>query len=366
MPNAPKAKFTTLGKSKFVHVVRSKAFDLKPREKGGSGCQQVRKYTVAGNVNYKSTISPEAALALENCAHCETHDVATALLPKPSKADRKQESDDFRERFAKEAAGKGKTKPKKVAKAKAVKEPKAPKQPKDRKPPKPTKSGPRSVVPSGTADPAKAKAEMLSAFGDEHGWKSKIEKDGNTGHWVLVSTRDDETIYTYFIDGKYDIARHAEVIVGTWTGKLRGAHGVRRQMSGEGRDRPHPSPGTGRSGPRKSKAEVEAEADEHESPEDARKRVPFSLDDDPVAIIDAIKGRTIRWRSNAVDGGMMDSAWLPAEAKGKKRDKIEIVDHPKTGKRILRFFTVVSITEHGEQYGPERSVYLDKIVRVVE
>jgi hypothetical protein len=343
--STPKPKFVMLGKSKFIHVVRTKTYDLKK-----SQCQQVRKYTVAGNVPKKG-ISPEAASALDPCPDCGTRnaiDVALQPSAEEAKAAAKERAAEVRDR----ASGK---KPK-AAKPVKAKEPKEPKEPRK---PSLTKSGPRSVV-SGVDDPAKAKAEMLSAFGDEHGWGSRLDKDPDTGHWVLTSRKGPEVITTYFIDGKYDVARHAEITVGSWSGKLRGAHAVRRQMSMEGRDRPHPEPGKGRSGPRKRDDAEVVPADE--SPEDARRRVPFLLDDPEVEIIEKIKGKVIKWRNGI--SGSLEEAWLPSDAKGKKRAKITIVTHPKTEKRMVNFLTVLSVNEHGEQYGPERSVYLDKIVRV--
>lgn len=351
----PKPKFTVLGKSKFVHVVRSKAHDLKAAAKGGSGCQQVRKYTVAGKVNYKGGLSPSAALALDDCPQCHTHEVATALLPKPTKEDRRQARDDTMAKIAAEQKTDGQRKrdAKKAGKtAKAAK----PKKERKAKVAKVSKSGPRSV-----GGDSQSKADALAEFAKEHGWKTKVE-DAKPG-LVLIATRGEETIRCFFVDGKYDTTRHASVSVGDWSGKLRGVHGCRNQMAGEGRDRPHPKPGVGRSGPRKGKGKEVDVAPEDESPEDAKRRVPFNVDDDAVVIIDAIKGRTIKWRNGTTNA--VEEAWLPGEAKGKKRDKIEITDHPKSGRRILRFFTVVGVTEHGESYGPERSVFIDKIIRVV-
>lgn len=343
----PKPKFTTLGKSKFAHVVRTKAQDLKPAAKGGSGCQQVRKYTVAGKINYKSSLSADAALALDDCIQCHTHDVARSLMPKPTKEERQAKRDETLKKMAdsRKTDGQRKREAKKAGKA-----------PKEAKPGKKTKSGPRSV---GGDD--RSKAEALAAFGKEHGWTTGVD-EANPG-LVVTAVRGAETITCFFVDGKYDTTRHASVEVNGWTGKLRGVHGCRNQMAGEGRDRPHPNPGTGRSGPRKKDRGDEPDVPEDESPEDAHRRVPFAIDDDAVVIIDAVKGKTIRWRNGT--SGAMEEAWLPGDAKGKKRSKIEIVDHPKENRRIIRFFTVTSITEHGEQYGPERSVFLDKITRVV-
>lgn len=346
-------KFMMLGKSKYVHAVRTKAQDL--GSKNGSQCQMVRKAQVAGTIPKGKGLSPEAASALDPCPNCETDVAIQAALkssqtPEDRRAEAKAKADEVRDR----ASGKKPRKAAKVAKPKAEKASKAPRQPSM------TKSGPRSVV-SGVEDAAKAKAELLMTFGDEHGWSSSLDKDKDSGHWVVTSKRGNEVIHTFYIDGKYDVGRHAEIVVGSWSAKLRGAHAVRRQMAMEGRDKPHPEPGKGRGGPRKK--DDEDAVPEHESPEDARKRVPFNMDDPASEIIEAIKGKTIRWRNGV--SNTIDEAWLPADSHGKKRDKIRVYDHPKTpGRRMVEFLTVVAVNEDGELYGPERTVALDKIVRV--
>ena len=135
-------------------------------------------------------------------------------------------------------------------------------------------------------------------------------------------------------------------------------------MAGEGRDRIHPEPGKGRTGPRKA---AEEEVPEDESPEDAAKRVPFLIDDDEAEVLDAVMGKTIRWRngvSNKVDTANVPPAVRPSR-KTAKRDVIKITVHPKTGRRMIEFLEFMGQDEHGEVYGPERVVALDKIVRVV-
>jgi hypothetical protein len=342
----PKPKFTLLGKSKFVHTVRTKAWDLKHSE-----CQQVRKHTVAETVNYKKTLSAEAALALDSCPQCCTHEViGVNQTPEQKREARKAARDDVLERARGEKKGKGK---------KAIKEG-------GDKPSKPkkasmTKSGPRSTASRAEGDPTTIKAKLLADYAVECGWSSDIGTDDDTGHTVVVATKGDATINAWFIDGKYDINRHAEIVVGSWTGKLRGAHACRRQMSGE--NPVHPDPGKGRSGPRKRRDEDDVQEDE--SPVDAMRRLPFSLDDPDIEIIDKVKGQIIRWRNG--QSNVIEEAWLPSVVKPKKakREVLTITTHPKTERRMLTFLTVASVNEHGEQYGPERSVYIDKIVRVV-
>lgn len=337
----PKARFVLLG-GKVVHVVHTEAWDRK-----NSQCMTVRKKVVAGKVP-SGSMSPEAAMALDECKRCGTHKVAKEALPPEAKRAERAEKRD--QTLAKTSATK--TKSKRAAASPKVKDPKPKKI-------SMTKSGPRSTASRAEGDPTEVKARMLADFGKEHGWRVKITKDDDTGHTVVTAVRGDETITAWFIDGKYDINRHAETRVGSWTGKLRGAHGCRRQMANEGRDRIHPNPGKGRGGPRKK---VEQEPAIEESQEDASRNVPFSLDDDPVVIIDCIKGKMIRWRNGV--SGQIDEARIPSKTKGKKHALITITAHPKTGRRMLGFYSVVAVNEDGEVYGPERSVYLDKVTRV--
>lgn len=337
---APKPKFVMLGKSKFVHVARTKAADLKV--KGGSGCPQVRKYQVSNQVPKKG-ISPEAASALEPCELCDTTAVINAMLPAEYKAEaRKAKKDEVLDKFRPEPK---KAKAAKASKAKA--EPKA-------VAPKATMVGVRS-----TGSGERTKAEQLVVFATEHGWSAAIV-NGEPG--LLVEAKHDgQLIHCWFVDGKYDEARPAQLIVGDWTGKLRGVHMCRRQMAGEGRAKPYTEPGKGRSGPRKKDADIVVPADE--SPEDARRRVPFALDDDDATIIAAIKGKTIKWRNTMSNS--MESAWLPADDRGKKTPKLYIQVHPTTRERMVTFLEVMSVGEHGETYGPTRTVRLNKIARVI-
>lgn len=341
------SKFTTLGKSKFVHVVRTKREDL--RAKNGSQCQQVRKYQVANTVPKKG-ISPEAASTLEPCEACDAARLIKMALKSRDPEERKQAAADTREKIKREGMTDGQ---RRKADKKAAKQAK-PKKEKVKRQAKPTKSGPRS-----TGGSTQEKADALGAFAKEHDW-SVTTFDAKPGI-RLVAKKGDQTITCHFVDGKYDTTRHAMLKVGNWEGKLRGVHGCRKQMAGEGRDKPHPNPGQGRSGPRKKREEPDVPEDE--SPEDARRRVPFLLDDPEADIIEKIRGQIIRWRNS--QSGTVEEAWLPNKVKGHKRDVITITTHPKTEKRMVNFLTVAAVTEDGEQYGPERSVYLEKIVRVV-
>lgn len=358
----PKYKFTMIGKGKVVHAVRTKASDLKEGSTG-SQCPTVRKAWVADNIKGKG-ISPEAALEIDDCSRCGTHAVASALIkgnetPEQRKAKAADKRDEVIER--------AKPKPTKAeAKKRAAKIGKGPRDKAD-KPAKEKKSKAGSMTKSGkrsTGSTSKDKADELAAFAKESGWKPTVVDDGQ--HVRCTAVRGDETINVWYIDGKYDPARPAEVVVGSWSGKLRGAHSARRQMAGEGRDRPHPEPGKGRSGPRKSKVEDDVPADE--SPEDAAKRLPFLHDDEAPAIIESILGKTIRWRNTVTKS--IEEARVPSNVRSRakaKNDAVKIQDHPtKSNRRILSFLEVIGSDDDGrEMFGPERNVALSNIVRVV-
>jgi hypothetical protein len=346
----PKAKFMFLGKGKFVHVVRTKAWDLKH-----SDCQQVRKGQVAGSFKGKG-MSAEAALALNGCGSCMTEETAKAVVKSTETPEaRKARTEDARNEVLDRASNK------KVHKAKHVKEKKAPKE-KVAKPDRPKGSSKTKAGTRSTGSDTMGKAEALKAFCNDNGWVSNIGEDKTTGHTVVKAVNGNMVIHAYFIDGKYDVARHATIEVGTWSGTLRGAHAVRRQVdkSLDKRDRPHPEPGKGRSGPKNGKGKSKADevVPEDESPEDAAKRVPFSKDDDAIVIIDAVKGKVIKWRNGI--SGVIEEGWVPSKSK-----RTTITDHPKTGKRILSFMNVDMVGEHGEVYGGERNVAVEKIIRVV-
>lgn len=319
-------RFVMLGSSKYVHVVHHESYDKK-----NSRCKSVLKAASAGKVP-SGGMSPEAAEDIgEPCPKCDT----ATVLDEVSADRRKQEAKDkFKDLMDEERQ------PKKKGKGKSKDKPKG-----ERK----TASGPRS---SGD------KAAALVTFAEEHDWSADTS-DAEPGI-LVTATKDDMVISCYFIDGKYDAGRPASISVGEWSGKLRGVHSCRRQIAGE--NPPHPKPGHGRKAvPRRSKVEIEKD---EESEVDATRNVPFALDDEIIVIIDAIKGKTIRWRNGTANCLM--EARLPSKAKGKKRDKLAITTHPKTQKRMVQFLEVVGENEDGESYGPERTVYLDRIVRVLD
>jgi hypothetical protein len=223
----------------------------------------------------------------------------------------------------------------------------------------PTKSGPRSIASGKDKSASQNKAEQLAEFGKEHGWSSTLEGPDKDGRVTVVAVKDGMTIRAPFIDGKFDEVVWGSISMGSWSGRLRAAHYTRRQMSGN--NPPYPRPGEGRSGPRVSKRHEPDPVDE--SPEDARRRVPFSLDDDDATLLDSLKGMRIRWRNSV--SKQVEEAQIPAEVGKGKRPKVSIKHHPQSGKPMVDFFEVAEVGEVGEVYGPERTVALDRILRVI-
>lgn len=350
----PKPKFMLLGKSKFVHVVHTEAYDRKNSE-----CMTVRKYMVAEKIDYKGKgMSASAAAALDPCPNCDTAGVIKA-----------QESPEERKARAADAKAETMAKIKDSTATKAQRNKGKPKKAptgSDRSTRRTGGGSKRLKVSAGNGgDLTREKAEALAAFGVEHGWDADVREVKGEHGLLMRATKGEELIQCWFVDGKYDTARHATLTVGSWTGKLRGVHGCRKQMAGEGRERPHPSPGQGRA--RKTAQASKREKVTDDSPIDAKHRLPFKMDDDEEKVLAAVLGKRIKWR-NSISGGI-EEAWMPKKAEGKNRTKVSITTHPKTGKRMISFLTVLSVSsdEDGvrEQYGPERSVYLDKITKVV-
>lgn len=353
MAKEPNARFLPIGKGKVFHVFRTEAWDRKH-----STCTQARKALVAGKIDYrKKGISPEAVLELIGCPQCGTHEVAKRLLPAEAKqAARKDQRDVVLERTKPNKPNKLSERQQRDAEDKAVIKAR---READKAILRGTKVSMTKTGPRSTGD-SQGKAQALADYGKEYGWDSKLVEEGQ--HVIVNATKGDQLILCWFIDGKYDESRIAELHVGDWVGKLRGAHACRRQMAGV--NPVHPQPGVGGSRGRKS-SKAEVAVPESESPEDALKRVPFLIDDDPAEIIDALMGKVIRWRNGQT--GSLSEARIPSTIGKGKRPTIQIGRHPKRNEPYVNFFEVSGVdpTTGREVYGPERYVALAKIIRVV-
>lgn len=372
-----KVKFLATKTGK-VHVVTTKARDAKE-----SACSVVKQGHTKGQWKGKRSLSPDAALALDDCIKCHSHNVAhrEKHAQKPPAQKRAEATAKRDESMAKAsgkqtwyaaASGRGwttnpefalkddegnpvqsmlsRTKPKqKVRPITKVKKPGTRKQ-------RRSGSSLTARTSQGTAEGSEAKAKELAAFGDQAGWSCDINHLGTT-EYEVVAKRGDEIIHCYFVDGKYNRDRFSTVSVGTWSGRLRGVHGVRKQMANEGRDRPFPRPGQGRSALAKARRDDADDPDAERENEEAD-HLPFTHDAPDVEIIDAIAGRVIRWRN--VTSGKTEHAEVPS-----KKARIMIADHPKRDTRIVSFNQVVYDDNKRAGYGSERIVALDRMLRVL-
>lgn len=306
-------------KSGTVHVV------------GQGNCPVVNKAIKDGSWKGRRSLSPEAALDLTECKKCETHrwakDVRRAsMTPAQKRAETKAIADETRERLAA-----GQKKQKRAAKR------------------EPKRRGPR--LPSGES--GKAKAEDCLKVAKENGWKTSVEEDGN--QITVTAKKDGQTLKIVYLNAKVTFSRVTfsngnEV-------KLRNAANWKKQASLPPEERPatqrtvQKSRGT-------TKRAIKRGDEGAERDEQATLGRPFLMDDPDPVVIEAVAGHKIVWRNGVSQ--RLDSAEVP----GKERN-LRLYIHPKSNRRILQFAEVVYDDRKIPGYGAERSVYLDKILRVI-
>ena len=289
----------------------------------GAECPIVKKGAREGTWKGMRSIPPAKVLDRKDCQRCDTHARAEAALngttygakrePEPTKTVKKT----------------AKSAPKKTTEVRM------------------TQAGPRSV-----GGDSEDKAKQLLEFAKEHGWKGKVNLTGTNQASIRV-TKGNETIVVNFIDGKYDVSNQATIVVGDWTGVLRGAHRARKQMSLEGKDRPYPTPGKGG-----RKRSPKADADSGEESDDIERVVPWSADSKDEDIIEAIKGKVIEWRNRT--SGAIDRAEV-----ADKGGNVKIEPHPREPlARMVSFAQVLYDDKGRAELGGERVVRIDRIINV--
>lgn len=300
-----------------VHVVSTKARDEKE-----SKCPVVKKGHVEGTWGRKKGVSPDAALAMDECIKCATHHVAKAMTETP---ERKQAA---RKEQTKETIRKLGNQDKKVAALD--------KQPKRR--------GPKVSRPETMKEKCQEHAELAK----QNGWRATVEQTGNN-EWTCTATKGQETLKLVYQDGRtiwsrVTLASGVEV-------RLRNSANWRKHAMGQSKIKSDYTP-RGRAG---SKAATKRAVID----DDAPRKLPFNLEDDDDNIISALGGRQITWRLSMAR--TLDSAVIP-----KRSRNVRITAHPKSGRRMISFHELHApeTEERGEQLGPERTVYLDKILRV--
>lgn len=312
-------------KAGTVHAVTTKTQDSK-----SSKCPVVKKGHADKSWGRRKGLSPEAALAMKDCSRCETHDLAEtlkrrAMTPAQKRAEAKAKSDETREKLGL------KDKP-----AKAKKEPREKKEP--------VRRGPKKSDPAAMMERAKEHLELAK----DHGWKGSIEQAGET---VTVEVKKDGELLRLIYEGGRIIHSRVTLRSGTEV-KLRNSANWRRHAEGTGKIKKDYQP---RQGTGKKAASRELAAEEANGVTD--RRLPFSLDDEDPIIIKMLGGKMLTWRNGLSNS--IDSAQVPVRSRN-----VRITQHPKSGRKMISFHELHGEGEHGEVLGGERTVYLDKILRV--
>lgn len=309
---------TTTGK---VHVVSTKTADVKD-----SKCSIVKKGHEEGKWGRKKGVSADAALSMDACVKCNTHEVAKvvksdSMTPAEKRAAAKEKSDETIMKL-------GNDKPKKQAKGN--KEPK--------------RRGPKQSKP----ETMKEKAEEHAKFAEQNGWRSSVEETASN-ELTVTATKNKETLKIIWQDGRtiwsrVTLASGVEV-------KLRNSANWRKHAAGESKIKSDYQPRTREGSKKALKSQV--------IDDDAPRKLPFKIDDEDDDIIKSLNGRTITWRLTMTRA--LDSATVPERSRN-----VRIATHPKSGRKMISFHELHSkeTKERDEVLGPERTVYLDKILKV--
>lgn len=304
-----------------VHVVTTKREDLKE-----SKCPTVKKGHVEG-VWPRKGMSAEAALELKGCVRCDTHAVAESFIkasmtPAQKRAAAKEARDATIQKMAKGKATK-------KSKAKAAGEPK--------------RRGPKG---GDVQERMKQIVEEHAAYARQFGWKGTAQKTGEA-EWTAEVTRKGETLKFMYRDGRKVWAR--VVLKNGNEVRLRTSENWKRHAAGESGIDPDYQPKASGGGKKAAKAQV---IDDSKA-----RKLPFNIEDDDDTVIESLVGRRITWRNSQAK--TLDTALVPSRSRN-----CRMTVHPKSGRRIISFYESQGFSEHQEQLGGERSVYLDKILRV--
>lgn len=200
-----------------------------------------------------------------------------------------------------------------------------------------------------------AKAEEHAALAREHGWDVTIESNDKGGLTVIAKKGDHSCVLTYRGGGYL----HNSGIVAKFPGRVIPLHNSgtwRRQVSLPEGKRPV-SGWPLRPARTKERRDVTLNdvLDGSELIPINKSSLPFPIDAEDIEIIDAIKGHTLYWRNNMA--AKVCSALVPG------RTRLVRVSTSRTGRRIVSF-PESSVTKDGEQFGAERSVAVEDMLRV--
>lgn len=330
---ASKVRFMTMGRGK-VHVVTNKREDDKH-----SKCPSVKKGHVEGRWGRKTGISPDAALALDACVKCNTHEVAEAerrarMTPAQKRAESRAKANETRDRLKPKG-----NRPKRSPKGE------------DRST-RPSGGGMKRRGPKGTGDlngKMKDKVEFHLEHAKKHGWRGKAWESG-TNEWTCEVNRDGETLKIIYRDGRIVWAR--VVLKSGVEVRLRNSSKWLRHCEGKSGVKSDYEPKQQR-GKRAAKQQVINDK--------APRKLPFNLEvDDHDTIIESLLGKRITWRNSLSQ--TLETAVVP----GRSRN-CRIRVHPKSERMMISFYESQGLTKDGDQVrellGGERTVYLDKILK---
>lgn len=320
-------RFMTTGTGK-VHVVQGKTKDVKY-----SKCPIVKKGHTEGRWGRKKGVSPDAALAMDECSRCGAHSVARMEIeanktPAQKRAEAKRRSQETQEKLA--AAGRKKSRSKSKGE-------------------QPARRGPKS---GDAKAQMQAKAEEHKEFAEKHGWQAKAWESG-TNEWTCEATKQGQTLKLIYRDGRTVWSR--VILKSGVEVRLRNSSNWRKHACGEGKVMPDYKP---RERANTGKAALKRAVIDDNAPRD----LPFDLElDDNDTIIEALAGKWITWRMTLVN--KLDEARVPIRSRN-----VRIAEHPKTGRRMISFHEFHGVSGEGEDksevLGGERTVYLDKILKV--
>lgn len=325
MAAKPNIRFMSTKTGK-VHVVTTKTRDDKE-----SKCPVVKKGHAEGQWGRKQGVSPDAALAMDECIKCASHSAAqVAIEENKTPAQKRVEAKERAQETIRKVSDRSKSaKPKAKANGHQAKEPK--------------RRGPKQSKP----ETMEGKAREHCEFAESQGWKATVEQTGSN-EWAVEAIKGKEILRIVWQDGR---TIHSRVTLSSGTEvRLRNSSNWRKHAAGQSKIKSDYQPRT-RGGKRAEKRQV--------IDDDAPRKLPFTCDDDDDDIIKSLNGRQITWRVTMTNA--LDTAKVPIKSRN-----VRISLHPKSHRKMISFHELHApeTPERNEQLGPERTVYLDKILKV--
>lgn len=329
MAAKPNMRFmpTSTGK---VHVVQTKTLDKKY-----SKCTTVIKGHDEGKWGRKQGVTPQAAIDMDECAKCQTHDAArnyivVNMTPEEKREEAKRKKEETLAKMSDRKGKRGHSTPKG----------------KDRST-RPSgggmkRRGPRQSKPETMMDKAKEHVELAKA----NGWEASLEETASN-EVTVTATRDGETLRIIWQDGRTVFSR--VTLKSGVEVKLRNSANWCRHAEGKSKIKSNYTP-RGKTGKKAARQE--------DIDDDAPRKLPFKPEDDNDVIVESLLGKRITWRNGI--SGSLDTAVMPTKARN-----VRMSTHPKSHRKLISFHESQGWHKvHGEMLGGERTVYVDKILKV--